>query len=716
MRRYSVTVWGGVFLGAAAPVSAQTAAPEPDIVAAPAASAPTTKLAPLAVRGLISRADHVQPPLAPSTVDTAAAMNEVPGGALVDNGGISGQVQFRGLTGYRNQTRIDGMSVASGGPNWMDPPLHYAPAALVESLSVTRGIPSVADSIDTIGTSVDARTRQSRYAGGDSYELHGWGEATAQSVDDGYSLSGQASLANDSNRIGLTAVTDQGAKLRTPQGRLRASSYDRKQYGLDFGHREAWGETSGFVRAQRTGDTGNPDLPMDIHYFRSTLAELKQTADIGRTQVTAQLDFNHVEHEMDNYILRPAPDFSPLNGDAPDPRYIRARSQRYAAKLHAAHPLAGGSFKTGFDGSWVQYDAFVGNPKMAAFGVNAFDDIRRDTYSLFGQWAGPIRGPWHGELGVRDTIVHTAAGPGGVAPSLPMPAQRLAADFAASDRDHTDNNVDVVAKLSRDIGQRWQARLGLARKTRSPYYTERYAYIPLEATAGSADGNNTIGNTRLSPEVAYMADLGLSFIGSRLTFSPEVYYHRIHDYITGVPYAGGNRDVVMVSTVNGDPTPLQYANVGAEIYGADLAAAYKLDNAWTLSGGAGYTRGRRTDTGDNLYRIAPANMRARLAYQRADWRLSLSERYVFAPHHIADSHRDARLGDPETGGYAVTDITARYQASPLLWVEVGVDNLFNRGYRDFMGGFNRVADSAVPLGARLPGAGRNAHATVHVAF
>ncbi|WP_353222162.1 TonB-dependent receptor plug domain-containing protein [Salinisphaera hydrothermalis] len=717
MRRYSTMVWGGLCLSAATPVLAQgEPSGHPAAGPVPASSASVTQLAPLTVEGMISRADLVEPPIASSIVDTAAAMTDVPGGALIDNGGLSGQVQFRGLTGYRNQITIDGMGVAPGGPNWMDPPLHYAPAALVESLTVTRGIPSVADSVDTIGTAVNATTRQSHYARGENYEWHGWGEATTQTVDDGYSLSGQTSLANDINRLGLTAVTDHAANRRTPYGKLKASSYDRKQYGLDFGHREAWGESSGFVRMQRTGDTGNPDLPLDVHYFHSALAELKQRADIGRTHFTAQLDFNHVEHKMDNYILRPTPNFSPLNGDMSDPRYIRARSQRYAAKLHAAHPLAGGTFKAGFDGSWVQHDAFVGNPKMAAFRVDAFDAIRRDTYSLFSQWAGPISGPWHGELGVRDSLVHTSAGPGGVASSLPVPAQRLAADFAARDRNQTDNNIDVVAKLSRDIGRRWQAQLGLARKTRSPYYTERYAYIPLQATAGSADGNNTIGDTRLSPEVAYMADLGLSFTGRRLSFSPEIYYHRIHDYITAVPYDGGNPDVIRVSTVNGDPTPLQYANVQAEIYGADIAAAYKLAPAWTLSGGAGYTRGRRTDTGDNLYRIAPANMRAQLVYDRAAWRLSVAERYVFAQHHIAESHRDARLGDPDTGGYALTDIAARYRATAHVWVEVGVDNLFDRRYRDFMSGFNRVDDSAVPVGARLPGAGRNAHATVHVSF
>ncbi|WP_158583436.1 TonB-dependent receptor [Salinisphaera sp. Q1T1-3] len=718
------TGWGGFLFGAAAGLCGPGAA----MAQAPAAAAPssgaTQQLAPVTVTGQRDTASQVTLPLAPETVDTAAAMKDVPGGAVSNNGGVSGQTQFRGLSGYRNQVNIDGMGIASGGPNWMDPPLHYAPAALVDTLSVTRGIPSVADSIDAIGTTIDATTKGSRFTEGDNYVLHGFGESTVRSVDDGYSLTGQANLSNDHNRLGVTVSTDQAGGERTPYGVLRASAYDRKQYGLNFGHRGRLGETSGFVRAQRTGDSGNPDLPLDIDFFHTWLGELKQDFSLGDWRMTAQLDGNHVEHRMDNYLMRPTPDFSPLNGAAPDPRYIRARSQRYATKLHAAHDLAGGTFKAGFDGSWAQHDAFVGNPDNPMFRVDAFSDIRRDTYSGFAQWAGRLDTPsqgllsdrWHGELGVRYTRVQTAAGPGGVAPSLPMPAQRLASRFADADRDQTDNNVDVVAKLARDIGQRWQAKLALARKTRSPYYLERYAYIPLEASAGAADGNNVIGRTTLNPETAYMVDLGLDFTGSRLSVSPAAYYHRINDYIDPTPYTGGDADVARVSNVNGDSTPLQYSNIEAEIYGADIDARYALTDHWHLDGGGGYTRGRRTDTHDSLYRIAPGNLRGAVSWQSAQWTLRLAERYVFAQHHTADYRRDARVDDPATGGYALTDVSARYRATGNAWVEVGVENLLNRGYRDYMSGFNRAGDSAVPVGARLPGAGRNAYATLHVSF
>tara|TARA_Y100001968_G_scaffold134487_1_gene122684 strand:+ start:646 stop:1059 length:414 start_codon:yes stop_codon:yes gene_type:complete len=58
-------------------------------------------------------------------------------GALLDNGGISGQMQYRGSAGYRNAVRIDGIGINSGGANWMEPLLHYAPSALTDQTGDT---------------------------------------------------------------------------------------------------------------------------------------------------------------------------------------------------------------------------------------------------------------------------------------------------------------------------------------------------------------------------------------------------------------------------------------------------------------------------------------------------------------------------------------------------------------------------------------------------
>lgn len=677
-------------------------------------------LEPIDVRDTVpaSRAQTRAPRAA--RADAAAAVSDVPNGALLNNGGISGQTQYRGLSGYRNAVRIDGMGIASGGPNWMDPPLHYAPAALVEKVTVTRGIPSVAESVDRIGTVIEAETDRGRYGDGAGFELGGRLSSTIRSVDNGHSVGGRAQIANENTRIGLSGATDQASDTKTPFGAIRASSLDRDQFGVDFGHRNRMGETTGFVRHQDTGRTGNPALPLDIEFFDTTLAQLGHETTVGETTIEARVSFNDVDHRMTNFALREAPDFSPLNGGAPDRRFIDAHSQGYGAQIDVDHPAFGGTLSGGVDLDLTEHDATVRNPDNARFFVDAFDDIRRDTYSLYGQWVGPLAERWTGELGGRYTRVDMATGDGGVAAGLPQPAQNLAAAFGAADKRRTDDNVDLVAKLSRTLNDRWSAYAGMARRTRSPSYIERYAYIPLEATAGLADGNNHVGDIDLEPEVAYEINLGTEFEGRRLTFSPQVFYRRVDDYISGVAVDDTpgtiDSDVERVSNVNGDPTPLRYANVDAELYGVDVAAGYAISDAWRVDAGAGYTRGRRTDTDDDLYRIAPATLRTGLTWDRHDWRVSLTQRYVFEQNRVSETHADARLADPETAGYVLTDIAAAYRLTREMTLTVGIDNLFDKGYRDFLAGYNRAGGGDIAVGERLPGAGRNAYMSLNARF
>lgn len=77
--------------------------------------------------------------------DAAAFIARQPGMALVDNGALSGQVQMRGLFGERILLRVNGQHFATGGPNAMDPAMHYAPMALIERVEIARGASPVRD-------------------------------------------------------------------------------------------------------------------------------------------------------------------------------------------------------------------------------------------------------------------------------------------------------------------------------------------------------------------------------------------------------------------------------------------------------------------------------------------------------------------------------------------------------------------------------------------
>jgi len=60
-----------------------------------------------------------------------------------------------------------------------------------------------------------------------------------------------------------------------------------------------------------------------------------------------------------------------------------------------------------------------------------------------------------------------------------------------------------------------------------------------------------------------------------------------------------------------------------------------------------------------------------------------------------------------TPGYGLLNLKAHLIAGENASVTVGLNNVFDKFYRDHLSGFNRVANSDVELGRRLPGNERN---------
>jgi len=246
---------------------------------------------------------------------------------------------------------------------------------------------------------------------------------------------------------------------------------------------------------------------------------------------------------------------------------------------------------------------------------------------------------------------------------------------------------------------------GLARKTRSPSYQERYLWLPLAAAGGLADGNNYVGDVDLDPEVSYQVELGAKWHQGATYFAPRIFYRHIDDYIQGAPST--DPTVIMVSTGGGDSTPLQFSNTDAKLYGFDADWGITLGENWELAGIVSYVRGKRRDISDDLFRIAPLNGRIELSYEQAAWRLT-SEVVAYA----AQNKVSTTNSETKSSGYSLLNLRANYQPNGGLTIGFGVENLFNKKYSEHVGGFNRAANNDIPVGDHLVGSGRNLYATV----
>ncbi|PCJ24658.1 MAG: ligand-gated channel [SAR86 cluster bacterium] len=662
-----------------------------------------------------------------ANVDAAKLMNLVPGGAAANNGPLTGQIQYRGMSGPRINVRVDGMLIHGGGPNWMAPPLHHIPAGLMEELVVEQGIPSISTG-GGIGGAATAYWKRPDYNYGNGWKFSGDTEASFGSVDDGTSLSGVFGLSSSNQRIYAVGSFDGGDDYESAKGTVDATEYGRNVYGLGYGYKSGMNEFEFNVHRIETEDTGTASLPMDIDWFETEVWNASYKTEIGNVGLEVRIYGSDIDHGMSNSLLRPAPDFSslmlpPFLGD--DKRAVYATSEETGFKVSLDWAVGdGGTIIAGIEGKDAKHDADVSDPDFAPFFVNNFNDTDVEMLSVFGQWSSLIGQSWYLEAGFRSEKVDMSTGTVDAFPARlvdmnptmwpmgtpPRAVWMLRQGFNASDRSQSDSNLDWVTKARYQATDNLVIELGFAQKTRSPLYQERYLWIPLEANAGLGDGNNYVGNPNLKPEESRQIELGFDWDFGDFYFSPRFFRRFVDDYIQGVPTT--NMAVIGVSAnANGDPTPLTFANTDAKFNGVDLTIGTKINDNWRLEGIASMINADRDDISDSLYRISPTNARISLFYETNSFSAKIEQVFMSEQDDLSRTNTfDPTNGNNsfvKTDSYNLTNVFLSWVINDKLTISTGAENLFDVDYIDHLTGFNRVIGSVVPVGSRMFGPGRN---------
>ncbi|MBO6659001.1 MAG: TonB-dependent receptor [Pseudomonadales bacterium] len=661
-----------------------------------------------------------------SNVDAAKLMNQVPGGAAANNGPLTGQIQYRGMTGPRINVRVDGMLIHGGGPNWMAPPLHHIPAGLMSELVVQQGIASIATG-GGIGGAATALWKRPDFNEGSGWKFSGDTEASFGSVDSGSSVSGVFGLSSDTHRFMAVGSFDEGDDYESPEGDVDATQYERDVYGLGYGFRSGVHQFDINIHKIEAEDTGTPSLPMDIDWFDTEVWNAAYRTSIGDLGLEVRVYGSDIDHGMRNYLLRPAPDFSslplpPFIGT--DRRGVLTDSEEQGFKVAVDFPLGVGEMIAGIEGKDAEHNATVNDPDFAPFFVNNFNNSEVENLALFAQWSALINDNWYVEAGVRAEEVDMSTGTVDAFPARlvdmnpgmwpmgtpPRAVFMLREAFNAADRTQSDSNTDWVLKTRYQANENLVWEFAVAQKMRSPIYQERYLWIPLEANAGIGDGNNYVGNPNLKPETAIQFELGFDYSFGDFYFAPRVYRRNVDDFIQGVPAT--NMAVIGVSrNANGDPTPLMFANTEAEFQGIDLTFGGRINDNWRYEALASAVEGNNTQLDDNIYRIAPNTFRASLYYESDDLTAQLEQVIVGEQDDISRTNTldptNPNNSFAATDGYALTNFYLSWVAQDGFTVSVGAENLFDESYVDHVTGFNRVIGSVVPQGSRMFGQGRN---------
>ena len=628
--------------------------------------------------------------LAPN--DTAEYLRGLPGANVNRNGPLTGIAQYRGFFGERVNVLVDGTHIKPSCANSMDAPLSHIPPSLLDSIELKRGIAPVSSGLETIGGSITASPLTNDFALSDEFENTGKISTAYKDVSQGTQLSAFMGTANAHHRANLSLSTEQGDDFKYPSGEVSPTEYERATYGLGYGYSRGDYELDFSTHYNDTSPTGTPALPMDIIFSQALSSRIGLKVALSADhQLAAHISVQDGEHEMDNFTLR-SPQMASMR------RTSNAEVDSVDFGINITFPAINGKLMLGLDGDDATNSSTITNPGSAAFYIKNFNETEKSRTGLFAEWDGEASDKLSMNVGLRINRIEMDAAEVGSSMMSMSAAGELSRRFNSADRNKTNNNIDMVVNTSYALSDAFTFEAGIAQKTRSPSYQERYLWMPLESTGGLADGNSYVGDINLDPEVAHQLELGFSWDNQTAYFDPRIFYHVVENYIQGTP---ADDSVVLAASMK-DPTPLQYSNVEAILYGFDAPFGYQLSSKLSLDGQVSYVRGERDDINDNLYRIAPLNGLLALSYTRNKWTM-IGEVEAFTAQDEVSATNDEK----ESAGYTLVNLKGSYRIQHNLEMTAGIENLLDKEYSQHLAGYSRINVGEISKGDHLPGEGRN---------
>ncbi|MEM0515931.1 TonB-dependent receptor [Pseudoalteromonas sp. YIC-827] len=636
-----------------------------------------------------------QVPAQQFSADSSAWLDHVVGAGVNRNGPLSGIAQYRGMFAERVNVNNNGLSLAGAGPNAMDTPLSYAPTIMIQDMQIYRGIAPVRAGIDTLGGAIEVNLRQAEL----DMPLHLSAKGQLNDNEQGRSASAALGAGNAEFAWLGYGELQQSDEQKSGQGLIANSDYKRLQYGLLTTLALANGQVRANVHRTDTRQSGTAALPMDIDYVDTWRYELAGEHDFNSVELSWGVGYQDGDHGMDNYQQRPL-------ANPAKARYTQAQSESLSLYAH----LRSDPWLWGYDANVSRHDTDIRNPHNAQFFVTNFNNVRDSRHSIFAeyQYQG---GALSSSLGARIKV--NSADSGAVTSSMAMMMPAVAAlqqRFNQADKAVNDITLDLVLNNRYQVREQLHLDYALAFKQRAPQYQARYLWLPMQSTGGLADGRTYVGNIKLKEETAYQFNLGLAYQHQGLSIKPQVFVQQVEDYIQGTP--SQDMQVNMVANMMSGRDALQFGNIDARLYGADITAAYQLDAHWQVQGMLSYVRGKRNDQiDDNLYRIAPLNGQISLGYGQNDYQLQANWRVAKAQNKV--SHYN---GEQKSSGYGIIDLALNYDLSSQWQLNARIDNLFDKHYVPHLNGVNRVMEGDVGLGERLSAPGRTLHLGVSLSL
>jgi iron complex outermembrane receptor protein len=646
-----------------------------------------------------------------SSSDTASLLSGVDAAAA---GGVSSLPMIHGLGDDRIRTLVNGVPVAAACPMHMNPPLSYIDPGNVARIAVLPGVTPVSLGGDSIGGTILVESAPPIFAATDQ-AVYRAGSISGFYRSNSAAMAGAvaATTASGDFSLGYTGSGARADDYRDGDGaRVNASRFETSNQQITAALRS--GQTVYEVQAalQYMPYEGFPNADMDLTANVGALINARFKSDYAWGELNIDAYYDHIRHQMNgNAADRYPPSPVDITSMGLMPTRERGQDFGYRAKADIA-TSARDTLRIGNE-LHVQTldDRWPGAPLGMPFDYVSINNATRAQLGTFAEWERQWSGRWMTLWGARNDTVWMDAGPVQGYDGIDPTAQA----FNAYQRARTDVNVDATLLTRYQPDAQETYTLGLARKSRSPNFFERYAWgtNTMGMITWFGDGNGYTGNPGLKPETAYTASILANWHDStarewQVTATP--YYTGVQDYIGVVPICG--------PACSGAPaSQLLFANHRARLYGVDMTAAYALATnsaagVLRLSGSGGFARGQDLSTQTNLYHVMPPHATLTLEHERGQWSSALELQVVEHKTEV-----DATRLEPRTPGYAILELRTAYEWRSVR-LDVAITNLLDRQYENPLGGtWQSALYPPAYMGATfhpLPAPGRSLNAGVTV--
>jgi iron complex outermembrane receptor protein len=659
------------------------------------------------------------------TSDSAALVEDIPGGATWGAGGVSSLPALNGMGADRVQVAINSMLISPACPNEMNPPLSFINPAMITKMQAYVGVSPVSVGGDYTAGKIVVETAP-QFASGPAWTTTARISGFSRSISNGYGVDASATVANADTAISYSGGWAHADNYRAGNGSIvKSTKYETQNHMLMLAKRNFGNQFTVQLGGQFIPYQGYVNQYMDMIYNRSFFANGKYEGvfDWGKLEASA---FTHqIRHTM-GFIQPDKTGMMPMDTRASDVGYS-VKATILATRQDTLR--IGNELLHNRLSDW--WDPVAGSMMM---GPNVFWNINDGTRTRLGtfvEWEHRWNRQWTTLVGLRNDMVWMNTGNVQAYNSSMMMFGMDAANFNARNHARTDANLDGSAILRFEPDQQSVFELGFARKTRSPNLYERYAWstntMAMRMNGWFGDGNGYVGNLDVKPEKAHTISFTAGWHDAarkdwELRITP--YYTYVQDYIDVdkcvSPAMGGMMaNCAATGTATNNFVFLKFANHDAWLYGVNIAGKVTLMDSVTsgrvvMRGTFGYVRGQRTD-GVNLYHVMPINAKLALDHTLGGWTNGIELQMVGAKDQVSQVRNELM-----TPAYALINLRSGYQWKNVR-IDAGIDNLFNQMYWLPLGGAD-LADHKNPMGMgyiygfNVPGPGRSLNGRLTVSF